>query len=707
MKDKNPEESRILDIINPTIESQRKNNLKFHQNLDFCFNQSLTPSDIEALRLEGKSTFTWSTLSLLVAQQVKNGLSASPTTSVEASIDSDDERRKASALDAKIKQIYLENKYKDSIAMCLRFTLAAGMAVFKLKTDWVAPRSWEQKIFWESLQDPTLIFFDPSAKLMTKQDSEFVFEVIPIERKIIKEEYPNLTDDQISNDRINFDSENIKKKQTGKPKDSDIIYIVDFYENKRKYFFYYKLEDGDDYEGKTVRVNKPDLIAWENAEDDKLDERVLNVADLVEQSGRELRVGQYTLDGRYIVSKRKSCDEKIICTRLIGDHELEASKELNFPGMPFVFIPGDNLKIRGEDVYIPFIQNAIDAQRAKNFYGNFLLYEMVNNRTGTYMVAKGSVSDATMEDLKKPHQKNVIEYNAYGINNELLSPLPQPTYVQPGRIPVEYLQAFEIMGKSVSESMGAQFSNDMAKGQKSGTAVYNLTDFMTAPLEPFIQNLLVALTRVSELILGALPKLYQQESIKIKSGTDEYLHQLYYDYKEGDFSITIDRGVSFKLQQEATVDRMIKVAQYSPQFSEWLYSEGMPILFKNMPLCDNQEIIDSYEGFLKRKQQEAQQAAKNKGPGPDELNAQAKMLDVQIKAENLKIDKEKLNIEKEKVILGAAEIGGKLHAIHTESVVKLKKVNAENYRTKMEEANNKRKHALDVGNSLLKLVNNV
>ena len=252
------------------------------------------------------------------------------------------------------------------------------------------------------------------------------------------------------------------------------------------------------------------------------------------------------------------------------------------------------------------------------------------------MTPNGSVDDKTLEAMRRPYEKNVIVYNQYSphfkdtVNSQPL-PLNPPTYIPAPSLPVDYVSVVTSMYETATKILGSHMTSlDQAT---SGEHLYKLSEYVSAAIEPYVQNLLQSLTQLGRLTLSGLRRIETKEMITLKAGGEEKEHELNYDFPSHHFSVRVERGVSYKLQQDATVERLIKLAQSSPPFAEWLYTQGMPMLMENMQFNNKNEIIGEYERFMQEQQQkqQAQQGKSNPEDQALQVTSQAKMVTAQAK----------------------------------------------------------------------------
>ncbi|MBL4707290.1 MAG: hypothetical protein JKY48_02465 [Flavobacteriales bacterium] len=678
-----PFETQMVKNINKAYELEKDNNREYRTSKRAVSYNSLLPEDIQNLEAQGLSTFTVNFLQPLINQQLKTLHDAAPTNYIDTNTSAPEDKFKAELLTKKLKTVNYENHYADVIYQASENSFVAGKAVIKIKTDYKYKDSFKQYIFYENVEDATTVFFDPYCQKKNKEDAEYVCEIKFITKDRARKLYPIAMSGNGDN-KVGLELFSAMEHRDERLQES-LVSVVDYYYKKEgnKYKIYQLENDAQNptqeqkpYIGKPVVIKQEQIDLFfeyhtqvaDNTLKFKVDRSYREMDESVKQilldrvqMGTEITTGKYSPDGQKIVSERTQTDTSIKRCRFVNNSLVEKEKPINFDGLPFVYIPGNDQYIDGKNKILPYAKNAMDAQRIANLILNLFCSEAFNNRTGTYMTPNGSVDKETLNAMKKPYEKNVIVYNQYSpefkdsMNGQPL-PLNPPTYMQAPPLPTDYVGVVASMYETATKILG---SNMMSLDQAtSGEHLYKLSEYVSAAIEPYVQNLLQSLTQLGRLILGGLRRIETNEMITLKRGGEEKQHMLDYNFPAHHFNVRVERGVSYKLQQDATVERLIKLAQASPPFAQWLYSQGMPMLMQNMQFNNKADIIGEYETFM---QEQAQQSQK---PNPEaqalQVTSQARMMDAQAKMmdANTKQQQGQLNAHKMQQEMQMAELDG-------------------------------------------------
>lgn len=591
----------ICDNIRNAYDYAKDLNETYTKNLKMVFCRSLTDADVGTLEGTDRPTLTFSIISPILKHQLKNITESIPESSVipvESDTDPNDDQT-AKALTAKLQSIYEYNRYPDIVGEAAELAGTGGRAVFKLYTDYINNVGFEQCVKIKSVEDPTMIFFDPCAIKMTKEDADYVYELSYISVDAFKRDYKHINIEDVEAYSRKYAGVGISwvREREGQKTVAIIDYCYKSYTEKNLYL---------------VRGDFGDEITEEKPEDESL-----------------------------ILAERTTNDVEIKHMRICGDLIIEQETTLNFKCLPYVAFYSDRKIIAGKEVVTPFAEAAIDAQRAKNIAFNSLFFEMINNSTGRFMVAQESMTDSLEDVIANPaSKKNLVwksrdDVEGVPVNNPPPEWMPQPP------IPASLLEVFQSMDTTINTILGSQYYS-LDQTNMSGKALYNLADFMNASISTLMKNLIITTAQIGRVILSALPFLYEQQEIDISNSNQEK-NNVTIDYNETDierFSIQVTKGANYALQQQVTVESMLEYAKASPAFAQWLNTAGIPILLANTPLNGKNKIIESYEEFT----QKAMAASQNQ-PNPEQIKIQAMQAELQLKMHELSLKEQELALK--------------------------------------------------------------
>lgn len=583
------------DHVKQATEFYADENKQFLTYYGLVYKSSLLPSDIQALEADDRTAFNFPIMKPFIKMALKNVIDSQPSVSFEADKEVEDnilESENAQMLNGQINQMQIadilslkfedildNNDWRMQLYRAANDGLVGAKGYVKISTDYRNNFNFEQDFVIEAVEDPQHVYTDPACKKITRNDGLYQFYM----KSFSEEEFVNKYGEDVyenikkssSKDKFNWVCE---ERSTGKK----IVYVCEYY---------YK------------QVNKKTMYLMQDG----------NVVD----DGSTPKSYQ---------SKRTLDENKIYCVRFCKGEVLEQPYLLNLKDLPYVCISGEVFFDKEKRSIQPFIKDGVDAQRVKNFNMNFFIHESLNNRTGSYFIAKESLTKETLDAINEPHKKKTIIYKQYMKKGNQLLELAKPEYEPASPLPDQYLEAYNSMDQTIDRIFGSQLPS-MDKLDMSGKALYNLSEYLSAANQGFMQNLLQAIREIAEIVLHGMPDTLSSQSFKVGAdvdGQDDQVLEYDFDFNPDHFHVIVKPGVNSKLQQQATVENLLDLADQSPQFAQFLFSEGFSLLLENMSLNNKDKLITAYEKYMSNMQQQGANQ-----PNPELINAQANMMKAQ------------------------------------------------------------------------------
>ena len=230
--------------------------------------------------------------------------------------------------------------------------------------------------------------------------------------------------------------------------------------------------------------------------------------------------------------------------------------------------------------------------------------------------------------------------------------LLKPEMIPATPLPTQYLEVFEALDKTVESTLGAGMPS-LDETNMSGKALYNLTQFISASNEQFMQHLEQSVTQLGQVILEAMPAVLDKETFTIKSGDEEYEKEFDFMFDHEMMNIVINRGVDNKLQQQATIEMLMDFAKENQTFAQFLNTpDGVTLILKNVDMNDKEKVMKAWGEYamkLKGNQQEMTQEQQME----QQKNAQL----AQIEAEKVQAQMITAQAKLKKIELEAMEVG--------------------------------------------------
>lgn len=606
-------DQKTLDCIKASIAQQRTVNENWGKYAEFIYNKSLSQEDIQTLQDSQRDTFDFNIVEPFIWKSLKNVADSSMVATYKANVDEESDLMEGQALkldeivdilNQKFLQLQEKSNYKNVIYGASVDSFIGGKGIIHIKTDYQNNYDFSQTFFIERCLNPTRVYFDNKARHATKKDSEYCFEIVSLSQSEFEEQFP-----AINIERINLDSYGDGQPVIARDEESDkkLVNVINYYYKVNTYENLYLLKNN----GKMTK-NKP-------ANSDS------------------------------IVKIRKVKKTKIMFKVIVGNQQVKAPVETNFKSLPYVMVMGKRFYDKNDKEHIiPFAKHAFDAQRVKNMMMNFFMYEAINNQTATVLLPIEASLDKTEEALRSPTVKKLIKYKGIHQTPSNQNVLLKPEIIPSTPIPTQYVEVFEALDKTVEATLGGAMPS-LDETNMSGKALYNLSQFISAANEQFIQHLSEAVEQVASIILEAMPAVLEKETFTLEQKDEEIRREFDFMFDHELMQIAITRGVDNKLQQEATIEKLIDFGKENQKFNEFLNTApGVTLILENSDMNNKDKVMKEWEDFVE-----------NSEKAQPQLNLEQQLESEKIKIEGGKVEAQTLGAQAamKKVELQAMEVG--------------------------------------------------
>lgn len=565
-----------------STEYDNENNNMWKNYYRYTFEKCLTENDENLLKASGKASLSFVSLRPYVLQLMRNIVDSKAsaifsTTDEESFTDNDYFKNKqiAQILNQKYEKILEMSNYDDVEYNVALQAAVGGKGIFKIVTKYLNDFDFTQSLFIEAVPDPTLVFFDSSAQKSTKLDAEYVFQCTYMDKETFSRSFPDKNFNDIAQQGGEYTTSIGKDGKT-------LLVVCDCY---------YKV-----YKNKKIYLLSDGTVTDEKTEKEVVEERTIN-------------------------------DCHVYFVRFTNDTILQKPKNTVFKNLPFVMVEAESyVDNQGCKKLLPTAQHGFDTARSNNFLMNYYINHSLNSPRNTYQIAEEGWTEQLSNSLRNPERGDVQVYKKFSrVDGEIVE-LPPPIAIPPTPLPQEFLNAAQELSQNLNQIYGVQFPS-LDEKELSGKALYNLSQFISTNNEILMQNLYQAISDLAQVVLYALPEVQEPEMIKLEEMQND---SQYFDYifQPSRYNIVIQRGVSHKLQQEATVEKLLQLGEQSPLFAQFLNSpETITFLLENQDMNNKSTILKLWENFTVQLQQKAQQ------PPPIDPLTQAKMMDLQASAQ--------------------------------------------------------------------------
>lgn len=487
--------------------------------------------------------------------------------------------------------------------------LERGIFAYEIVADYQNPMSFDQDIMIKPiLGAEDRVFFDPNSKLPDRSDAEFVHILDELTVEAYKKKWPEGSCRSVGSDR----------EAPIKDKDLDFITVGRRIWKKKVKKTIVKMSDGSVYE-------KDDKFAKT-----KDDMAMAGITVVDEREVEEIQICSRMYDGAGYLGK----EEKTVFNRL--------------PVVPLYC----NFKISdGKILYSSFIKRLMDFNRVFNYSKSREIEEGAlaprRKMWGTPEQRLGH--DDTIETLNT----NSDAWQDY--NHIEGQPPPYETggaQINPG------LQVIGMDMQAGLKASAGMFDSNMGDnpGFQSGVAVNSMIDRGNNGTSKHFEALKMCYTAIGKVITGAMGKIYDAtRTVRIlgedgsaeittinRPVVDQMTGQVIYmnDLTAGEYDVICDIGPAFKNRQDEGTKMFTEAAKVYPEimqlggdiFLSNLSQPGMDKVAKRARLMQiksgvvpEAEMSDEELAMY----QKEQEAAKNKGPSPDELALQVQKIEAE------------------------------------------------------------------------------
>ncbi len=571
-----------------------------------------------------------------------------------------------------------------------RDIVIGGFSVGEVMTRYVNARSFEQVIQVERVFDPTLTFFDPLARLSHKGDGLYTGKMIPMTMGDFKAKYGNKAAEEIKLGA----ADNIEGfRWAYQNQQQDIVLVASMFIKQFKKTKIVKLTNGHVVPEKHYEML---LEAWE-------EERVNMVAPKV-------------LDSRWT-------ELETLCRYEFTGQNVLDYKETDFTKHPLVFMDGNSVLIRGQDVANgvdtgiqsgadsdtgeiaqftkPYIMHARDSQLLMNFAGQSLAAEMENIVQHQYIAAAEGIPEDYEEAYTNPQLASVLVYNQLYDKDPTIQINP-PQILQRRQIPPELSNTFNGSANTIQTILGSyEASLGINDNQLSGVAIQQGALQSNAAAIPYLVGFTNGMSRFAEILLDLIPKYYRTpRTLPIIKPDGKHAYQVInkpdapdnvmMDYDPNNLQIKIEMGVSAAVQKQVALDQIIRLSGASEDFAAFINEFGLEVILDNMDIRGIDHLKELSVKYMQMKQQQREAQANQPSETQMLVDAEKESRAAEVEQKREQAQGEQANkaaqiaIQKQEAELKFIELMAKIEAEDRKSIVEKERIDSENARKAVE-----------------------
>jgi hypothetical protein len=573
-----------------------------------------------------------------------------------------------------------------------RNALYSGYGAFQINLEYETPMSFNQKIMFNMIPDPTRCTFDATALKPHKGDGNYCSRNYVFSKEEFAATYPYITNPVSYNDPrtlLDFQWET-----------RDTIVVCDYYQKEWFSTMAYKLSNGQ-----FVSMEQ-----WEEMQISFAKQREMMKDSPVVREMLEREIP-------HIVMERQTQDYKIMHYRLTKDCIIDFS-EWPSKQLPIIFVDGDSCFIEGRQYTRSFIHEAKDAQRFINFVGSEIAAEIKNRRREQWIGTPDNII-GNEQMWRNPELQNGI----------LIAKADQKTGAMPQKMPAweisqGLLQQFERGTMDMKEIMG--FHEELQGAEtnaQSGVAIKNRMRAGSMSAYVYFDNLNQAIEQAGRVVLDLLPVVYGgDERHVVISKPDGKTQSKILNQKQpdgtisnsmeaGEYDIEIDTGPSFAVQKEASMELLMQLVNINPA----VFPLVADLLAKNLDISFMSQIADRFKTLVPPEILAKEEGQPPPPPKPDpqqqmmQQEMQMKQAELQIKQQQLQerggklqLDQQSHELDKAKLMMELQKMQHELESTSAETdlgkaklLVELKKIQAEVHGGHLDRELEHKKVALD------------
>lgn len=571
---------------------------RYNDFMRFIFVSTLTEDEKTKLNQLGKPPLEFNVLEAYISRLLGEFMMYEPGVTCEAAYGLHPSQMSPEFLDT---MYFVEAHIRDAVYsahndkygyVTYRDLLGGGFSVSEVYTEYTSKMSFEKKICAERVFDPTLCFFDPTAKKSHKGDGEYCGQLFPMTFDEIKALVGSDAAKDLKYNRSfgSFSWSYATQKEK-------IALVADYYTKKKVKQTVVKLSNGksmlkDDY--------LKGLDAW-------------SLLD--------------TIVPPPVIADEKREEFETICQYRLFQNEIIDYKETDFKQFPLVFIDGNSTSVRNgesgdfKQVCKPYLYNAAGAQRLKNFSGQTMAAEIENIIQSKLIAPLEGIPEQYLEGYTNYQSADVIIYKSFMDDNPELR-LSPPQEVQRSQTPQIVPATFTMTDPLIQGILGSYDAQMGIQGADiSGKAIQQGALQSNKAADPYKNGYIRGLDRVAEIIMNLIPLYYttpRSIPIRLPDGSKDYKvindsnqqDAIYMNYSPEDLMIKVEAGASFAVQKQIAVEHMTDMMKISPEFNKFMSGPAMSVMFDNMEFrgADRLSVMwDKYTEESAQTQQQMQQ----------------------------------------------------------------------------------------------------
>ena len=456
------------------------------------------------------------------------------------------------------RHIEVNSNAEDAYDHAFDFAVRMGWGYWRVETDYVNDKSFDQEIYIRRINNPFTVYFDPNSILPNGQDAEKCLITEVIRKETFRKMYPDADDGSGFHQRGtgDTDSEWIMKED---------IRIAEYFWTERKSEDLILLSDGNH----VFASEMPKKALLEDA-------------------------------GIYEVSRRKSFKKVIKWCKMSG---MEILEEGTWAGkyIPVVRVTGQQLIVHNKKKYFGLARQAKDPQKMYNFWQTALTESVALAPKAKWLLAEGQ-DEGHENEWAQANIKAmpVLRYKQTDIEGR---PAPAPQRLQPEPPPAGVMAAAQALSADLMAVIGIYDPAQLPSGNISGKALQGQQQAVDMTNYHYYDNLTQSIAYTGRIILDLIPQIYDTERVMRiigddgkpelvtlnQQGQDEQgIAKILNDVTVGEYAVVMETGPGYNSKRQESVDAMLGMLQADPT----LMQTAGDLIFRNMDFPGAEIIAD-------------------------------------------------------------------------------------------------------------------
>lgn len=453
-----------LDRMDEAVDADRENREEALHDLESLAGHQW-PDDIRQSReSEGRPCLTINRLPQFVRQVTGDIRNMNPSINIMPG-DGDASSEVAEIYEGIIREIQYRSDASSVYERAGESAAACSMGYFRVRTEYEDDTSFNQTIRIETIHNPFSVYFDPKARMPTREDAEYCFVTEQMRREDFEKAYPNAATVDMDNDA---ETDGLEHWQ-----DSGSVVVAEYF-----------WKEPDEYEigmtetGQIVRNPSPPLM---------------------------------------FVRKRKVRSHKVMWAKISGKEVLEGPQEIPSRFIPVIGVMGEELHVGDRVQRTSVIRFAKDPQQLYNYWRSAQTELVALQPKAPYLVTPKQVAGFETfwnqaNDSNRPYLPYNPDEKAPGVPQRATPPIASQGMMQ------EVMTAAEDL-KGTTGVYDAALGNQ--SNEKSGVAIRQRQMESDISTSIYADNVAKAVAHCGRVIADMIPRVFDTNRLVRILGKDD------------------------------------------------------------------------------------------------------------------------------------------------------------------------------------------